>query len=61
MGLSRIVAATAGLCELQTHGCADCHVWLTEAKERWVKEAEPWIADPHPDDDDGPRKAKGPA
>ena len=49
MGLSRVVPATAGLSELQTHGCADCRVWLTEAKERWVKEAEPWIHNPRPD------------
>ena len=50
MGLSRIVPATAGLCELQTYGCPDCRVWLTEEKARWATAAEPWIADPGPDD-----------
>jgi hypothetical protein len=38
MGLSRTVPASAGLCELQTYGCKDCRVWVTEAKDRWVSE-----------------------
>ena len=38
MGLSRTVSASVGLCELQTYGCKDCRVWVTEAKERWVSE-----------------------
>jgi hypothetical protein len=38
MGLSRIAPASVGLCELQTYGCKDCRVWVTEARERWVSE-----------------------
>jgi hypothetical protein len=44
MGLSRIVPASVGFCELQTYGCKGCRVWVTEAKERRVTEAkEPWV------------------
>jgi ferredoxin len=42
MGLSRIVLASAGLCELHTCGCKTCRVWVTEAKERWAEAKEPW-------------------
>jgi hypothetical protein len=30
MGLSRIIPAGAGFRELQTFGCKDCAIWLTE-------------------------------
>jgi hypothetical protein len=42
MGVSRIVPASAGLCELHTYGCKTCRVWVTEAKERWAEAKEPW-------------------
>jgi hypothetical protein len=44
MGLSRIVLASAGLCELHTYGCKTCRVWVTEAKGRWAEAKEPWYA-----------------
>ena len=44
MGLSRIVPASAGLCgSFKLTAVRTAEFWLTEAKERWVKEPEPWI------------------
>jgi hypothetical protein len=35
MGLSRTIPASAGFRELQTFGCKDCGVWVTEATDSW--------------------------
>jgi len=40
MGLSRTIPASAGFRELQTFGCKDCGVWVTEGKDPWTGKRE---------------------
>jgi hypothetical protein len=40
MGLSRTIPASAGFRELQTFGCRDCGVWVTQGKDPWVGKRE---------------------